>query len=138
MQVKTNRSLISLIILSVITFGIYPLFFWHGYIRDVNTICAGDGKHTRGLFMLILLSVITLGIYALIWNCSVQNRLRNNAPRYNAGAITGGGTVVLWQLFGSFLFGLGYLIGTYIQIDSLNRLAYNYTAMHNSTMQSQF
>ena len=63
MQVKTNRSFIGLIILSIITLGIYPLFFWHGYVRDVNTICAGDGKNTRGILAVILLSIITLGIY---------------------------------------------------------------------------
>ena len=61
----------------------------------------------------------------------MQKRLQENAGRYNAGVISGGGTVLLWQIFGPLLFGLGGLIGLYIQVDSMNRLAYNYAAMHN-------
>ena len=134
MQVKTNRSFIGLIVLSIITLGIYPLFFWHGYVRDVNTICAGDGKNTHGILAAILLSIITLGIYGLVWTYGMQKRLQENASRYNAGVISGGGTVLLWDTVGLMLFGLGGLIGLYIQVDSLNRLAYNYTSMHNSSI----
>lgn len=133
MQVKTNRSLIVFILLTILTCGIYSLFFWHSYVKDVNTICAGDGKNTRGVLALIVFSMLTLGIYALVWSCGMQNRLRENARRYNAGPMSGGGAVVLWQLFGPLLFGLGGLIGTYIQIDSMNRIAYNYMAMHNGS-----
>lgn len=132
MQVKTNRSLIAYILLSIITCGIYSLFFWHNYIKDVNTICAGDGKNTRGILAVIILSILTLGIYGYVWTYGMQNRLRDNASRYNAGVITGGGTIVLWQIFGVLLFGIGGLIGTYMQFDSLNRLAYNYVAKHNN------
>lgn len=134
MQVKTNRSFIGLIVLSIITLGIYPLFFWHAYVRDVNTICAGDGKNTRGILAVILLSIITLGIYGFVWTYGMQKRLQENARRYNAGVIPGGGTVLLWDTFGMLLFGIGGLIGLYIQVDSMNRLAYNYTSMHNNSL----
>ena len=134
MQVKTNRSFIGLIVLSIITLGIYPLFFWHAYVRDVNTICAGDGKNTRGILAVILLSIITLGIYGFVWTYGMQKRLQENASRYNAGAIPGGGTVLLWETVGLMLFGIGGLIGLYIQVDSMNRLAYNYTSMHNNSL----
>ena len=134
MQVKTNRSFIGLIVLSIITLGIYPLFFWHAYVRDVNTICAGDGKNTRGILAVILLSIITLGIYGFVWTYGMQKRLQENARRYNAGVIPGGGTVLLWDTVGLMLFGIGGLIGLYIQVDSMNRLAYNYTSMHNNRL----
>ena len=123
--------IIALIILSIVTFGIYPLFFWHGYIRDVNKVCAGDGKNTSGLLVLILLSIITFGIYAIVWEYGMQNRLRDNASRYNAGVIKGGGAVLCWAIFGSFLFGIGPFVALYIEIDSLNRLCYGYNAMQN-------
>ena len=131
MQVKTNRSFIGLILLSILTLGIYPLFFWHRYVQDVNTICAGDGKNTRGVLALIVFGILTLGIYCFVWTYGMQKRLQENAGRYNAGVISGGGTVLLWQIFGPLLFGLGGLVGLYIQVDSMNRLAYNYAAMHN-------
>ena len=131
MQVKLNRSFIGLILLSIVTFGIYPLFFWSKYAKDVNTICAGDGKNTRGILAVIIFSFLTLGIYSLVWTYGMQKRLQENAGRYNAGMIAGGGSVLLWYIFGPILFGIGGLVGLYIQVDSMNRLAYNYTAMHN-------
>ena len=128
---KTNRSIIALILLSIVTFGIYPLFFWHKYVRDLNKVCAGDGRNTNGLLVAILLSIITFGIYSIVWTYGMQNRLRDNADRYNAGLIKGGGTVLCWSIFGSLLFGIGPLVALYIQIDSMNRLCYGYNAMQN-------
>ena len=128
---KTNRSIIALILLSIVTFGIYPLFFWHKYVRDLNKVCAGDGRNTNGLLVAILLSIITFGIYSIVWTYGMQNRLRDNASRYNAGLIKGGGNVVLWGTVGLLLFGIGGLVAMYIQIDSLNKLAYGYNAGSN-------
>ena len=136
MNVKTNRSFFLFILLSIITCGIYSLFFWHSYVKDVNTVCAGDGKKTNGIVITILLSAITLGIYTYIWTYGMQNRLRDNAARYNAGAIASGGNVLCWEIFGSFLFGLGPFIALYKQIDSLNRITYNYTSAVNKSVQS--
>lgn len=131
---KTNRSIIVLILLSILTCGIYPLFFWYSYVKDVNRMCAGDGKNTNGILMFFLLSLITFGIYAIVWQYGMQNRLRDNASKYNAGLIKGGGTVLCWSIFGSLLFGIGPLVALYIQIDSINRLAYGYNTMQNRTI----
>lgn len=138
MNVKTNRSLVLLLILSIITFGIYPLFFWHSYVKDLNIVCAGDGKNTRGIIVAILLSAITFGIYSLVWIYGMQNRLRDNAARYNAGPLASGANVLCWQIFGSLLFGLGPFIALYKQIDSLNRITYNYVSGLNRNVQSNF
>ena len=135
MNVKMHRSFFVYILLSILTLGIYSLFFWSSYAKDVNTICAGDGKRTRGILMVILLSILTLGIYAFVWTYGMQKRLQENAGRYNAGVISGGGVVLLWQILGSLMsMGLGGMIGTYIQFESMNRLAYNYVAKHNRAL----
>lgn len=136
MNVKTNRSLILFLLLSFITCGIYSLFFWHSYVKDVNTVCAGDGKNTRGILMAIILSAITFGIYGLVWTYGMQNRLRDNAARYNAGPLASGGNVLCWNIFGSFLFGIGPFIALYKQIDSLNRITYNYVSSFNRNVQN--
>ncbi len=125
---KTNRSLIVFILLTVLTLGIYGLFFWHNYIKDVNTLCSGDGKNTPGIIVVILLTIVTFGIYGFIWQYGMQNRLRDNSARYGGGLISGGGAVVLWSLFGPLLFGVGGLVATYIQISSINSLAAGYNA----------
>lgn len=136
MNVKTNRSFFLFIVLTILTCGIYTLFFWHSYVKDVNTICAGDGKKTNGIALTILLSLITFGIYTLIWTYGMQNRLRDNASKYNAGPIASGGNILCWQIFGSLLFGIGPWIAMYKQIDSINRLTYNYTSAMNKSFQN--
>ena len=65
---KTNRSLLTLILLSIITFGIYALYFWSKYAEDMNIVCNGDGKHTRGILSRIIFSALTLGIGSLWLN----------------------------------------------------------------------
>lgn len=128
---RTNRSLIGYIFLNILTCGIYSLFFWHGYVRDVNNLCAGDGKNTRGIFAMIILTFFTLGIYAIVWQYGMQNRLRDNSSKYNAGLIKSGGSVLCWSIFGCMLFGIGPLVALHIQIDSLNRMCYGYVTMQN-------
>jgi len=48
-MVDNNRSLLTYIVLSVITCGIYGLYFLYKLALDVNTICNGGGKETAGL-----------------------------------------------------------------------------------------
>ena len=72
---KENRSLLLLILLSIFTLGIYALFFWYAYARDMNIVCAGDGRKTRGIIAQVVFSILTLGIYNLIWIYGAGDRI---------------------------------------------------------------
>ena len=46
-QLNTHRGLIKLILLTIITFGIYPLVFFSGISEDINLIASRfDGRKT--------------------------------------------------------------------------------------------
>ena len=124
---KTDRGLLGYILLTMITCGIYSYYFIYTVARDVNTACEGDGKSTGGLLQFILLSVITCGIYSWIWQYSLGNRLAANAPRYGMNFQENGTTVLLWDLFGIFLCGIGPFIAMNIIIKNTNSIcmAYN-------------
>lgn len=124
---KTDRSLVVFILLNIVTCGIYSLWFIHALARDVNIACEGDGKKTSGLLALILLSFITCGIYGFIWYYSLGNRLAINAVKYNMHFQENGTTVLMWQLFGVLLCGIGPFIAMHIIIKNSNSLfaAYN-------------
>ena len=124
---KTDRSLVVYILLGIVTCGIYNLWFIHSLARDVNIACEGDGKKTSGLLAFILLSCITCGIYGFIWYYSLGNRLALNAVKYNMNFQENGTTVLMWQLFGVFLCGIGPFIALHIIIKNTNSLcaAYN-------------
>ena len=64
-MVKTNRNMWVLILLSLVTCGIYPLFYWAGVGEDVNKMCAADGKTTQNFWIAWLLGLITAGVLDL-------------------------------------------------------------------------
>jgi hypothetical protein len=101
-----QRSLLKLILLSLITCGIYGIFFWWGYVNDINDACVCDGKKSPNFIIVVLLSVITCGLYYLIWLYKQGDRLQVIAPEYGLNFKEGGGTVVLLNLAGSAVSGL--------------------------------
>ena len=126
--VKTDRSLLMYILLSIVTCGIYAWYFIYSLARDVNTMCRQDGQKTGGLLAFILLSIVTCGFYALYWEYSLGNRLAANAPRYGMAFQENGTTVLLWYLIGIFLCGIGPYVAMHILIKNSNALgvAYNH------------
>ena len=120
-----KRGLVKLILLSIITFGIYGLYWIYKLAKDVNKICEGDGKKTGGLLKLILLGMITFGIYCIVWIYMLGDRLQDNGPKYNITIKESGGTVLLWYLLGSFII-VGPFIAYYIIIKNTNALADEY------------
>ena len=131
---KTNRSLLALILLSIVTFGIYGLWFWHKYAEDMNTVCAGDGKHTRGILARFLFSLLTLGIYDYVWSYAAGERIAEQAHRRGVYCSTTGGSVLLWRLLGSLLFGIGIFVSTYKLINGLNVLCEDYNRRGGKTV----
>ncbi|MDR0720190.1 MAG: DUF4234 domain-containing protein [Treponema sp.] len=120
-----KRGLAGLVILSIITSGIYSLYWIHKLAEDVNAVCEGDGKRTSGLLKFFLLNIITLGIYGLVWLYMLGNRLQDNAPKYSLTFKENGGTVLLWHILGSFII-VGPFIAWHIIIKNTNALADEY------------
>ncbi len=120
-----KRGLAVLILLSIITFGIYGLYWIYNLAKDVNTICDGDGKQTSGLLKYILLGLITFGIYNLVWVYMLGDRLQDNAQKYNINIKESGGTVLLWLILGSLII-IGPFIALHIIIKNTNALAEEY------------
>lgn len=131
-HIKTDRSLLVYILLSIVTCGIYSLCFFYSLAKDVNEMCRGDGKNTTGLLGFILLSLVTCGIYSWIWYYSLGNRLAENAPRYGRIFSENGTTVILWMLFGSLVCGIGSFVAMHIIIKNTNELARAYNAANRS------
>ena len=108
-RLKEDRSLVTYILLSLVTCGIYGYYF------------------ISGLVAFILLSFITCGIYAYYWYYKLGNRLAANAVRYNLNFQENGTTVLMWCIFGAFLCGIGQFIAMHILIKNSNMIcaAYN-------------
>lgn len=129
-RLKTDRGLVSYILLSLVTLGIYSYYFIYKMAYDVNIACEGDGEKTSGLAAFIILSIVTCGIYAWIWYYKLGNRLASNAPRYNLNFQENGTTVILWLLIGSLLCGIGAFVAMHILIKNTNTICSAYNAAH--------
>lgn len=127
-MLKTNRGLLTYILLNLITLGIYSLFFYHGIAKDMNTACQGDGKHTKGLIAYILLSLITCGIYSIVWHYGVCERIAMNSSRRGVACNVDGGNFLLWYLLGSLLCGIGPLVAMHKMFVGMNNLCASYNA----------
>lgn len=126
MMLDQNRSLLKYILLTVVTCGIYSWIFLYHLANDMNTMCEGDGDTTPGLVTLILLSLVTCGIYSVYWYYKLGNRLASNAPRYSLNFQENGTTILMWQLFGVLICGIGPFIAWHIIIKNTNAMAAQY------------
>ena len=121
--VKSDRSLIGWLLLSIVTCGIYSYYFLYCLARDINTMCQEDGDSTPGLAAFILLSFLTCGFYAYYWYYKIGNRLQANAPRYGLMFQENGTTILMWQIIGVLLCGLGPIFAMNIIIKNTNAMA---------------
>lgn len=124
---RTDRDLVTYILLTLVTCGIYGYWYVYQMAQDANTICYEDGEETPGLLVYILLSIVTCGIYSYYWMYKLANRLQNNGPRYGVPIQEGGSDVLLWLVLGTITCGICAFIGVNIIIKNLNALsdAYN-------------
>jgi len=81
-QLKTNRGVLKVILLSIITFGIYGIVFYYGVCNDVNTIASPyDGKKSMNYILVIILAGISFGIVPLVWTHNITNRIGGELSR---------------------------------------------------------
>lgn len=122
-ELKTNRGLFKFIIFSILTIGIYSLYFIHAVAHDVNTACEGkDTRHTMGLLAYFFLNIITFGIFGLIWNVTVCNRMHDRIENAGEKSEVSGLSWFLWNYLGALLFGIGILVAQYKLIHALNHV----------------
>ncbi len=126
-QLKTNRSLLKYILLSVITLGIYGLVVMSSVSTDINTIAQKhDGKKTMHyLLVVFIFAGLTFGIVPLVWfhriSARIGDELQYRGIDYNMGA----GTFWGWCILGSLI-----LVGPFVYYHKLfkamNLLAEDY------------
>ena len=126
-KLKTNRGLLKLILLSLVTFGIYPLVLYSAISSDINTIASRyDGKKTMHYCLLVfVIQPLTLGIGSLVWIHRVSNRIGDELKRRGINYSFSAGTYWLWCILGG-LIGIGPLVYTHKLLKAMNKLSEHY------------
>lgn len=112
-----NRSIPVCIVLSIVTCGIYGLYWWVVATNDVNRVTNRPG--TSGGVSLVL-SIITCGIYGLYWAWTMGDKL--DATRSENGVAPGSFPIIFLLLN---LFGLSIITLALIQTE-LNKYTPNF------------
>lgn len=128
-QLKTNRGLLKLILLSFVTFGIYPLVVFSSISSDINLIASPhDGRKTMHFCLLLfIVAPLTCGIGALVWYHRISDRIGRELTRRGHSTSFSSATFWLWNVLGS-LIAIGPLVYVYKLLHSMNDLCadYNY------------
>lgn len=73
-KLNSNRNFWLVLLLILVTCGIYAFYIIYAFAKETNIVCKDDGKKTTGLFLYIVYSILTLGIYGVVWFCKWINR----------------------------------------------------------------
>ena len=126
-QLKTNRGLLKLILLSIVTLGIYALVFFCGVTSDINVIASRyDGKKTMHFALLIfVLTPITGGIAYFVWMHRLSNRIGGELSRRGIDFKLSAADFWIWDVLLSVI-----IVGPFIFLHkfcaSMNKLSEHY------------
>lgn len=129
-QLKTDRSFIKTLLLSLITFGIYALVCYGHITDDVNLVCSRyDGKKSMNYYLLTFLAApFSLGIAAIVWQHNICNRIGSELRRRQIGYDFSAKDFWLWGVLGSlilvgpFVFAHKFFKAVNLMNDSFNKI----------------
>ncbi len=126
-QLKTNKGLLKTLLLSLITFGIYPIVVMSAVSNDINVVASRyDGKKTMHYCLLIfLIAPITLGIGAIVWSHNISARIGNELKRRGIAYNFGAADFWLWNVLGA-LIGIGPLVYMHKLFKAVNLMNAHY------------
>lgn len=131
-----KRSMLMVLLLNIVTCGIFWYIALHEIAEDMNAICEGDREETPGIVVFIVLSYLTGGLYTAWWYYKLGNRMQRNAPRYGLSFKENGTTLLIWNYAGCILCCAGPIIATNIIVKNANALAAAYNARCGLVYQS--
>ena len=113
---RTDRSLVKFILLSIITCGIYAIVYWSILGDDINMVATRrDGKKTMHFCLVyFLLGPITCSIMMWIWYHSISERIGDEARARGINTDFGASTFWLWYVLGSLI-----IVGPFIYMHKL-------------------
>ena len=117
-HVQTDRSLAAYILLSIVTCGIYGIYWLVCMVNDLNTAANTTNDTTGGV--VFLLSIITCGIYLWVWMYKAGEKVAMIKRRSGGYAESNNGLLYLLLA----IFGLSIVSYCLIQSELNNVAAY--------------
>jgi len=128
-QLKTDRSWVKFLLLSIVTFGIYTIVFYYGISSDINTTASRyDGKKTMNYALLFfLIGPITFYIAPIVWNHRIFNRIGEELKRRGINDVQlSAADFWIWGVLGSL-----FIVGPLIAVNKLAKASNAVNASYN-------
>ncbi len=125
-MIQENRRTWKLVLLTIPTLGIYNIYFWYTFTRDLNEINQED-KRIKNYILVCLLTILTFGIYRWVWFFYLADRVQVTGYHMGVKMGPGPGTTLFCRLFGTFIL-IGPIVSDFFVIRNMNRLAKEYNA----------
>ena len=115
-QLKTNKSLLKFILLTFVTFGIYPVVVLTAVTNEINLVASRyDGKKTMHFCLLLfIVAPITCGIGAIVWAHRLSNRIGAELKRRGIDYNFSASDLWLWDVLGSLI-----VIGPFVYVHKM-------------------
>lgn len=114
-RLKTNRSMPKLMILNILTLGLYSILFFIPFSFDLDKIAPKrDRSKTMNFLLAYVLSLFTFAIVIDIWHYQIANRIEEALEKRNIDYEFGTGSFWGWFIFGSFI-----LVGPFVYFHKL-------------------
>lgn len=126
---STNRSLLKMIFLGIITLGIYPIVVYSGISRDINILASRyDGRKTMHYcLMLFVFTPITGTVAAFLWSHRLCRRVGRELRRRGLPYRFGAGSFWGWNILGTLLL-VGPFVFVHKLMTAMNLLCADYNA----------
>ena len=127
-QLPVGRSWVKMLLLGLITAGIYPTVIWSRIVTELNITASGnDGMRTMPYFAMMLLSPVTLFIYPFVWMHRFCRRVGAQLRFRNIGYRFGAKDFWLWCVLGRLIL-VGPLVFVHKLMKSMNFINANYNS----------
>ena len=125
-KIKTNRSLLKLVLLTPITLCIYRLVFDYSVADDLNVMASRyDGKKTMNFALMSLLGLITFFIADFVWWHRISNRIGSELKRRGIDYHIDASTFWLWNILGILII-VGPFVYAHKLCTAMNKLSEHY------------
>ena len=113
MMIGTYRSPVVVLLLSVLTCGLYYFYFMYVVTEEVNRY---TGRNEQSPLGDVVLTIVTCGLWDILWDYKIGKRM---ADMTRMAGITVTDNAIFYLILD--LVGLGF-INAYMQQDTLNRV----------------
>ena len=116
-KLKTNRSVVKLVILTILTLGIYPIIFFIPFSYDLDEVAPKkDRTKTMDFLLAYILSLFTFAIVITVWHYHIATHVNEALEDKKIDSEFGTGDFWLWYFLGTL-----FLVGPIVYFHKLCR-----------------